>query len=86
MVWTEIPLDGRTYMYVLARGGMTAAIHRNDIREPDVTPYAGAICDAFLLMQDNSLARTVRVSMTFLNDEWISVMNLPTSSADLNPI
>ena len=33
MVWTEIPLDGRTDLYVFARGHITVAIHRNDIRE-----------------------------------------------------
>ena len=31
-----------------------AAIHRNDIREPIVRPYAGAIVDSFNLMQDNA--------------------------------
>ena len=34
MVWTDIHLDGRTHLYVLARGHMAEAIHRNDIREP----------------------------------------------------
>ena len=34
MVWAEIPLDGRTDLYLLARGGITTAIHRNDIRNP----------------------------------------------------
>ena len=40
MVWTEIPLNGRTDLYVFARGHVTAAIHRNDIREPIVRQYA----------------------------------------------
>ena len=51
MVWTEIPLDGRTDLNVFARGHITVAIHRNDIREPIVRPLAGAIVDAFILMQ-----------------------------------
>ena len=51
-----------------------------------VRPHAGDIADAFILMQDNSLARTVPVSMTFLDDEAISVMNLPARSTDLDPI
>ena len=33
MTWTEIPLDGRTDLYVFPRGGITAAIHRSDIVE-----------------------------------------------------
>ena len=42
MVWTEIPLDGRTDLYVFSRGGITAAIHRNDILEHTVRPHACA--------------------------------------------
>ena len=86
MVWTEIPLDGPTDMYVFARSHMTAAIHRNDIREPHVRPYAGAIVDAFILMHDNACAHTARMSLTFLYGEGISVMNWQTSYADLNRI
>ena len=85
MVWTEIPLNGRTDLCVLARGHVTAAIHSNDIREPLVRQYAGAIVDAFSVMQDNACAHTARMSLTFLYDEGISVMNWQTSYADLNP-
>ena len=86
MVWTVIPLDGCTYLYMFAIAHMTAAIHRNAIREPIVRQYEGAIVDAFMLMQYNARAHTVRVSVTFHDDEGTSVMNWPTSSADLNPI
>ena len=79
-------MDGRTDLYVLARGHITVAIHRNYIREPIVRPLAGAIVDAFMLMQYNASAFPARVSLTFLDDEWISVMNWLTSSAYLNPI
>ena len=87
MVWTKIPLDGRTYLYVFARGHMMAATHRNDIREHIVRSYAGAIIvDAFILMKDNACVPTARMSLTFLYDEGISVMNWQTSYADLNSI
>ena len=86
MVWKEIPLDVRADLYVFARGHMTAAIHRNDIREPLVRPYAEAIVDAFILMQDNARAHRARMSLTFLYDDGISVMNWQTSYADLNSI
>ena len=33
MVWTEIPLDGRSDLYVFSRGHMTAAIHSHVIRD-----------------------------------------------------
>ena len=86
MVWTEITLNGRTDLYVFARGHTTATQHCHYIREPIVRSYAGAIVYAFILMQDNARAHTARVSLTFFDDDGISVMNWPTSSADLNPI
>ena len=82
MVLWEISLDGRTDLYVFARGHMTAAIHRNDIREPLARPYPEAIVHAFILMQDNARAHTARMSLTFLYDDGISVMNWQTSYAE----
>ena len=86
MAWAEISLDGRTDMYVLVRGGITAAIHSSDILEPIGRPFAGVIGDALILIQDNARVQIVRVSMTFLDVEGISVMNWLTMSPDLNPI
>ena len=81
MALADISLDGRTYMYALVIGGITAAIHLIDILEPIVRPFVGVIGDAFILTQDNALAQTVMVSMTFLEVEGNSVMNwLQTST------
>ena len=33
MIWTDIPLNGHTDLYVFPRGGITVAIHRSDILE-----------------------------------------------------
>ena len=54
---------------MLARDHITAAIHRNDIREPIVRPYAGAIVGVFIVMQYNARDHAARVSLTFLDDE-----------------
>ena len=86
MALGEISLDGRVVLYVLVRGGITAAIHRSGILEPIVRPFAGVILDAFILIQDNARAQRVPVSMTFLDVEGISVMNWLTMSPYLNPI
>ena len=51
---------------MLVRDGIMAAIHRSDILEPIVRPFAGVIRDAFILIQDNARAQRVLVSMTFL--------------------
>ena len=86
MVWAGISLDGRTDLYVFPRGGITAVRYRDEVLEPIVRPYAGAIGDTFILMQDNTRAHTAQLSMTFLDDEGITVMNWPASSPELNPI
>ena len=69
MALGEVSLDGRVVLYVLVRGGITAAIHRSDIIEPIVGPFAGVIRDAFILIQYNARAQRVLVSMTFLDVE-----------------
>ena len=86
MALGEISLDGRVVLYVLVRGGITAAIHRSDILEPIVRQFAGVIRDAFILIQDNARAQTVLVSMIFIDVEVISIMNWLTMSPYLNPI
>ena len=86
MALDEISLDGRTVLYGLIRAGITVAIHRSDILEPIVRPFAGVIGDAFILIQDNARAHTVLVSTTFLDVEGISVMNWLTMSPYINPI
>ena len=85
MVLTEIPLCGHTDLYVFPRGGIMAARHRSDILEPIDRPHACAIGDAFILMQYNARAQAARVSMTFIDDTGISLMNWPARSPDINP-
>ena len=74
VVWAGVSLDGRADLYAFARGGITAVRYRNDILEPIVRPYAGAVGGDFILVQDNARPHTARVSMTFLEDEGITVM------------
>ena len=85
MFWTEILLGGHTGLYLFPRGGIMAARHRSDILEPIVRPHAFAIGDSFILMQDNAPAHAAQVSMTFIDDTCISVMNWLARSPDINP-
>ena len=75
----------QTCMWFLALGGITTAIHRSDILEDIVRQHAGAIGDEFILMQDNARAHIAQVSMTFIEDTDISVMNWPARSPDFHP-
>ena len=71
MVWAEMPLYGHTDLYVFARCGKMEARHRSDVLEPTGRSYAGAMVDAFILMQDNARAHTAQVYMTILDDKGI---------------
>ena len=52
MVWGGICLAGRTDVF--DQGTLTALRYRDDILAPNVRPFAGAVGDNFILMQDNS--------------------------------
>ena len=84
MIWTEIPLDGNTDLYVFPRGGITTAIHRSDILEHIVKQHAGAIGDGFILMTDNARAHIAQVYMTFIDYTDIRMMTWPARSPDFN--
>ena len=49
-------------------------------------PFAGAIGNNFILMQDNARPHTARLTMDYLYHEGIEVMDWPARSPDLNPI
>jgi len=51
-----------------------------------VRPFAGAVGDNFILMQDNARPHTARLVMHYLYQEGIEIMDWPTRSPDFNPI
>ena len=68
----------------MAAGTLTAVRYRDEILDPIVRPFAGAIGNNFILMQDNARPHTAR--LTYLYHEGIDVMDWPARSPDLNPI
>lgn len=79
MVWGGISMEGRTDLYCLGNGALTAISYRDEILEPIVRPYAGAVGPGFLLMQDNARPHVARTCRQYLEDERIE-------TTDLNPI
>ena len=63
MVWQRMSLDGCTDLYVLQRGHINVQRYRDDLLEPIVRLYAGAVGENIIVMHDNARPHTaVRTS------------------------
>ncbi len=85
-VWGGISYDGRTDLHVFMEGTVTSQRYRDEILSPYVVPYAGAVGQDFILMDDNATAHRARIVNAFLGDQGIERMDWPARSPDLNPI
>ncbi|KAI4903409.1 hypothetical protein NFI96_025899, partial [Prochilodus magdalenae] len=85
-VWGGISLEGRTDLYRLDNGTLTAIRYQDEILRPAVRPYAGAVGPGFLLVHNNVQPHVARVCRQFLENEGIDTIDWPTGSPDLNPI
>ncbi|GBL74568.1 hypothetical protein AVEN_235482-1 [Araneus ventricosus] len=54
MVWAGISLGGHTDLHVFHGGTLTGVRYRDEILDPYVRPYADAIGNDFILMDDNA--------------------------------
>ena len=73
MVWGGVSMRGRTELYVV-HGTMTAARYRDEVLDPLVKPYAGAVGPEFVLMDDNARPHRARIITEYLQDETIERM------------
>ena len=85
MVWGGISIIVKTDLHVIA-GNLTGIQYRDEVLDPIVRPYAGAIGDDFILMDDNARPHRARVVTDYLETETIERMDWPSLSPDLNPI
>ena len=76
MVWGGVCLRGRTELHVMAAGTLTAVRYRDEILDPIVRPFAGAIGNNFILMQDNARPHTARLTMDYLYHDIGTVARL----------
>ncbi|KAI4888917.1 hypothetical protein NFI96_005924 [Prochilodus magdalenae] len=86
MVWGGISLEGRTDLYRLDNGTLTAIRYQDEILGPVVKPYAGAVGPGFLLVHNNARPHVARVCRQFLENEGIDTIDWPTGSPGLNSI
>ncbi|GFW34221.1 transposable element Tcb1 transposase [Trichonephila clavipes] len=86
LVYGGISLDGRIDLYIVRDGPLTARQYRDEIVRPIVDPYAAAIGDDFILMDDNCRPHRANLVEDFLFEEGIVRMEWPACSPDMNPI
>ncbi|GFX93892.1 transposable element Tcb2 transposase [Trichonephila clavipes] len=86
LVYGGISIDGRTDLYIIRDGPLTARRYREEILRPIVVPYDAAIGDDFILMDDNYRTHRANLVEDFLFEEGIVRMEWPACSLDMNPI
>ncbi|GFX45087.1 transposable element Tcb2 transposase [Trichonephila clavipes] len=86
LVWAGISLGGHTDLHVFHGGTVTGLRYRDEILDPYVHPYAAAIGDDFILMDDNARPHRARIVEEYLEDHGLERMEGPARSPDLNPI
>ncbi|GFU64746.1 transposable element Tcb2 transposase [Trichonephila clavipes] len=85
LVYGGISIDGCTDLYIIRDGPLTARRYRDEILRPIVVPYAAAIGDDFILIDDNCRPHRANLVEDFLFEEGIVRMEWPACSPDMNP-
>ncbi|GFT43946.1 transposable element Tcb2 transposase [Trichonephila clavipes] len=86
LVYGGISIDGRTDLYIIRDGPLTARRYRDEILRPIVVPYAAAIGDDFILMDDNCRPPRANLVEDFLFEEGIIRIEWPACFLDMDPI
>ncbi|GFV79406.1 SPRY domain-containing protein 3 [Trichonephila clavipes] len=86
LVYGGISIDGRTDLYIIQGGPLTARRYRDEILRPIVVPYAATIGYDFILMDDNSRPHRANLVDDSLFEEGIIRMEWPVCSPNMNPI
>ncbi|GFV28600.1 transposable element Tcb2 transposase [Trichonephila clavipes] len=86
LVYGGISIDGRTDLYIIRDGSPTARRYRDEILRSIAVPYAAAIGDDFILMDDNCRPPRANLVEDFLFEEGIVRMEWPACFPDMDPI
>ncbi|GFV82800.1 transposable element Tcb2 transposase [Trichonephila clavipes] len=86
LVYGGISIDGRTDLYIIRDGPLTARRYKEEILRPIVVSYAAAIRHDFILMDDNSRPHRANLVEDSLFEEGIVRMEWPACSLNMNPI
>ncbi|KFM60819.1 Transposable element Tc3 transposase, partial [Stegodyphus mimosarum] len=86
MVWAGIMMDGRTDLHLFDTGSGTGQRYRDEVLEPYVRLFGGAVGPDFIFMDDNAPCQPAVLVDDFLETENIQRMSWPANSPNLNPI
>ncbi|GFT60107.1 transposable element Tcb2 transposase [Trichonephila clavipes] len=86
LVYGCLYIDGRTYLYIIRDGPLTARRNRDEILRPIVVPCTAAIGDDFILMDDNCRPHRANLVEDFVLEKGVVRMKWATCSPDMNPI
>ncbi|GFT24170.1 transposable element Tcb1 transposase [Trichonephila clavipes] len=87
LVYGGTSIDGRTDLYIIRDGPLTARRYRDEIIRPIVVSYAATIGDDFILIDDNCRPpHRANLVEDFLFEEGIVRMEWPACSPDMNSI
>lgn len=84
-VWGGITTFGKTQLVVFA-GNVNAVTYRDNVLAPIVVPYMRRNLRRGTYQQDNARPHTARLTMDYLHNNGINVMDWPAMSADMSPI
>ena len=76
MNWKGINVNGKTDLYAIENGTLTALRYCNEIHDQFVRPYAGSIGQKFILMDDNVRPHHAHITNAYLEHETIVNMGL----------
>ena len=65
-VWAGISAQGKMDLHVIDNGTLTALRYVNDILDVYIRPYAGAVGENFILMDDNACAHRAHITDQYL--------------------
>lgn len=86
MMRAGIMLVSRTNLPIFDTKSVTAVRCRDEILEPYIRLFRGAVGSGFIFMADNERPFREAIIDNFLETEDIQRMNWPSMSPDLNPI
>ncbi|GFT32355.1 transposable element Tcb2 transposase [Trichonephila clavipes] len=86
LVHGGISIHGHTDLYIIRDGTLTARRYCDEILRHIVVPYAAAIGDNFILMDDNCRPHRANLVEDLLFEEGIVRMEWPANYPDMNPI